>query len=352
MVVGRHSHSAASNGGGGYANNAAYDVSAHAGLINLGNTCFLNSVLQATSSTQSLHALYRPAVLLDSQNDPHSRSPALLVAHQERGGQTTRSKQEGESEGKQGVVAVYEPTAEDLPLNTAFRRVLERTWGPDSPSSNSGSLSASNSSDSMPSSSAAGARKTGKTPAVNPKQLLARIAEKYDQYRDYGQQDGHELLRHLLDAMRMEEMDVSARASGSAKVERGQTILEAGSMAGDSWLNGSTDAHIPSLLSSLSSSRRSSLHHHPRNGDGRATLCAYPPIRRMPRPVHYLLPRPCRTRVARSPRELWLWAWRTRMGCRSERKKRKKKKKSWCRLWMCSLEVGWLVWSCVRAVGM
>lgn len=35
------------------------------------------------------------------------------------------------------------------------------------------------------------------------------IGRKYDQYVSYQQQDAHEFLRHLLDAMRMEEIDVS-----------------------------------------------------------------------------------------------------------------------------------------------
>ena len=38
--------------------------------------------------------------------------------------------------------------------------------------------------------------------------ILHRLGLKYDQYMDFRQQDAHELLRHLLDAMRMEEMDV------------------------------------------------------------------------------------------------------------------------------------------------
>ena len=39
--------------------------------------------------------------------------------------------------------------------------------------------------------------------------LLAVLGQKYDQYLDFAQQDAHEFLRILLDAMRMEEQDVS-----------------------------------------------------------------------------------------------------------------------------------------------
>ena len=37
---------------------------------------------------------------------------------------------------------------------------------------------------------------------------MAVLGKKYDQYLDFGQQDAHEFLRILLDAMRMEEFDV------------------------------------------------------------------------------------------------------------------------------------------------
>jgi len=40
--------------------------------------------------------------------------------------------------------------------------------------------------------------------------LLATMGRKYDQYLDFAQQDAHEFLRILLDAMRMEELDVGA----------------------------------------------------------------------------------------------------------------------------------------------
>ena len=36
------------------------------------------------------------------------------------------------------------------------------------------------------------------------------IGKKYEQYMDFRQQDAHEFLRHMLDAMRMEELDVRA----------------------------------------------------------------------------------------------------------------------------------------------
>ena len=41
-----------------------------------------------------------------------------------------------------------------------------------------------------------------------PRNILATLGQKYDQYLDFRQQDAHEFLSQLLDAMRMEEIDV------------------------------------------------------------------------------------------------------------------------------------------------
>jgi ubiquitin carboxyl-terminal hydrolase 16/45 len=43
---------------------------------------------------------------------------------------------------------------------------------------------------------------------LSPKPVLSTLGRKYDQYLDFAQQDAHEFLRILLDAMRMEEQDV------------------------------------------------------------------------------------------------------------------------------------------------
>ncbi|TIA90836.1 hypothetical protein E3P99_01360 [Wallemia hederae] len=49
--------------------------------------------------------------------------------------------------------------------------------------------------------------KSNKSPII-PVDILKAIAGKYSQYNDFGQQDSHEFLRQLFDAMRMEELDV------------------------------------------------------------------------------------------------------------------------------------------------
>lgn len=58
-----------------------------------------------------------------------------------------------------------------------------------------------------------------KTPIV-PIEMLKAMAAKYSQYNDYGQQDSHEFLRQLFDAMRMEELDVIYASQPGLK-ERG-----------------------------------------------------------------------------------------------------------------------------------
>ena len=40
------------------------------------------------------------------------------------------------------------------------------------------------------------------------REVLTTIGHKYDQYLDFRQQDAHEFLTHLLDVMRLEEIDV------------------------------------------------------------------------------------------------------------------------------------------------
>ncbi|KAJ2930968.1 hypothetical protein H1R20_g6120, partial [Candolleomyces eurysporus] len=43
---------------------------------------------------------------------------------------------------------------------------------------------------------------------LSPRSILGALGQKYDQYLDFAQQDAHEFLRILLDAMRMEEWDI------------------------------------------------------------------------------------------------------------------------------------------------
>ncbi|KAJ1032391.1 hypothetical protein NDA16_000418 [Ustilago loliicola] len=215
-----------------------YDPSYHPGILNLGNTCFLNSVIQAIGNTRDFRLLIEgPPVPASYSEEPptpttalapsrhnqwpnRAQSPALRVSDNEHGRRIDQPPNPNGSldsslaslntlpahdpvatikPGKLPLpvpgppsqqtrapsaspASTYEPDVLDLPLNTAFRHVLEKFW--------------------------TDSHKTRSSININPKRLLNQLGKKYDQYLEYGQQDGHELMRHLLDACRMEELDV------------------------------------------------------------------------------------------------------------------------------------------------
>jgi len=136
------------------------------GLLNHGNTCFMNSVLQGIIATRLLHDLATFAPISTELKtypllDP-ARSPQLTNGH--------------------GVAGPHEQTYIDcMPIGDRLLSVMYRAWD---------------------------AQLERRRESISPKPLLNALGRKYQQYLDFAQQDAHEFMRILFDAVRMEEIDV------------------------------------------------------------------------------------------------------------------------------------------------
>ncbi|GAA5825818.1 hypothetical protein JCM11251_000013 [Rhodosporidiobolus azoricus] len=138
----------------------------HVGLVNLGNSCFYNTIVQALSSTQPL---------TDIINEAPTTSPAL------------RTLSPTSPQYNPDLDALPSP----LPMTAALLVLLDKL----DPTKEDGA-----------------GTPMGKK-AFNPKSLLRQLSLKHDEYAEATQQDSHELLRHLIDGVMMEEQDLIKKLS-------------------------------------------------------------------------------------------------------------------------------------------
>ncbi|BGP34519.1 hypothetical protein JCM10296v2_006341 [Rhodotorula toruloides] len=133
----------------------------HVGLVNLGNSCFYNTIVQSLSATQPLSDIINAA--------PDS-SPALQVL----------------SPSSPSYNPDLDALPSPLPMTAALLVLLDKL---------------------DPTGKDEDAKPKGKK-AFNPKSLLRQLSLKHEEYAEATQQDSHELLRHLIDGVMMEEQDL------------------------------------------------------------------------------------------------------------------------------------------------
>lgn len=219
------------------------------GLVNEGNTCYLNSTFQALAASKSLINLLAPVIVTPkttigarSQTVDSSESNADESGAGDDGAEGSSNLPEPPeplladpfiaSHSPYSAVAIntggtcndpnstvyvtpnsipslrdeaLEPeNAKLLPVTFAFERALGRAWKAKDAAAGAFDENATPT-------DKARANKEAEQKSLSLKTLLKELSQKYDQYDEYRQQDAQELLRHLLDSMSMEEKDVIKR---------------------------------------------------------------------------------------------------------------------------------------------
>ncbi len=208
------------------------------GIVNEQNTCFLNSTFQAVS------LLWKHSQgLVDGGVQLSATTPmiSILTSSSEPSCPHSSASQLPPPAVSSDRIPSLQPEALEpplydfLPVTRTFNASIQKAWKMKDAGGGT-----------------SGPGETSSTRSMTLRNLLQEMAKKYDQYDDYMQQDAHELLRHLLDSMEMEEKDV---------IKRLQPIPPPGRTRRKSWIHG--DGKLINPLPSPNSSHSASISSSP-----------------------------------------------------------------------------------------
>ncbi|GAA99746.1 uncharacterized protein L969DRAFT_48794 [Mixia osmundae IAM 14324] len=152
------------------------------GLVNLGNSCFLNCTIQSLSATDPLEQIlgHEGLTTLVKAVDLAATSDAVTP----EGTVPDRIPGAINSPSLYCLAESETQAQQTLPLTRSLHHLLTQIW------------------------SASTASSSSRTKTISPNRLLRELAKKRDEFDGNEQQDAHELLRVLLDTVRMEEADL------------------------------------------------------------------------------------------------------------------------------------------------